>query len=152
MSDENYGKVIGISLEFVELVDTGGGHKTYIVSDFLSLSPLNLSTGFRIFTTIGISYRHQKESTHEVVATLEKFIIQKLEEEGYGEGLNKLLVQFSHAGDSSLDIAVIANFNEEMAPLYYRLRRAIGRLCVDACTEYGWEIPFPQLTIHQPKS
>lgn len=152
LSDEYFGKVIGISLEFVELVDTGGGHKTYIVSDFLSLSPLNLSTGFRVFETIGISYRHQKESTHEIVDTLEKFITQKLEEEGYSEGLTKLLVQFSQAGDSSLDIAVIASFNGDMAPRYYRLRRAIRRLCVDACTEYGWEIPFPQLTIHQPKS
>ncbi len=151
LSDEYYGKVVGISLEFIELVDTGGGHKTFIISDFLSLSPLNLSTGFRIIDTIGISYRHQKESTHEVVTMLEKFITQKIEEEGYQEGFNKLLVQFSHAGNSSLDIAVIASFNGDMAPLYFRLRRAIGRWCVDACTEYGWEIPFPQLTIHQPK-
>lgn len=151
LSDEYFGKVVGISLEFVELTDIGGGHKTYVLSDFLSLSPLNLSTGFRISSTIGISYRHQKESTHGVVTMLEAYIAKQIEQEGYQEGLNKLFVQFSHAGNSSLDIAVIANFNGDMAPLYFRLRRAIERWCVDACTEYDWEIPFPQLTVHKPK-
>lgn len=88
LSDNYYGKVVGISLEFIELVDTGGKHKTYNVSDFLSLSPLNLSTGFRLVDTIGISYKHQKESTREVVMNLEKYILQRMKEEGYKEGLN----------------------------------------------------------------
>ncbi len=148
LANDYYGKVVGISLEFIELVDIGGGHRTFIISDFLSLSPQNLSTGFRIINTLGISYKHQKESTNEIVDTLEKYILQKIEEEDYTEGLKKLIVQFSHAGDSSLDIAIIANFNADMAPLYYRLQRAISRWCVDACSEYGWEIPFPQLTVH----
>ena len=147
---ENPDSGVKLRLPIEELVDIGGGHRTFMISDFLSLSPQNLSTGFRIVDTVGISYKHQKESTNEIVDTLEKFILQKIEEEGYKEGLKKLIVQFSHAGESSLDIAVIANFNADMAPLYYRLRRAIGRWCVDACTEYNWEIPFPQLTIHQP--
>jgi len=36
----------------------------------------------------------------------------------------------------------------ELGDLYNRLRRAIQRWCVDACTEDGWEIPFPQMTLH----
>jgi hypothetical protein len=43
---------------------------------------------------------------------------------------------------------VIADFKGELGDLYNRLRRAIQRCCVDACSEYGWEIPFPQLTLH----
>ncbi|MCH9740899.1 MAG: hypothetical protein K0U38_08690, partial [Epsilonproteobacteria bacterium] len=151
LSDNYYGQVIGISLEFIELVDVGGGHRTYLVTDFLALSPKNLSSDFRVVDTLGISYKHQEESTTTIVSLLEQFIVAKIEEEGYSEGLKKLLVQFAHAGESSLNITIIANFKGEMAPLYYRLRRAIGRWCVDACSEYGWEIPFPQLTIHQPK-
>jgi len=42
---------------------------------------------------------------------------------------------------------VIADFKGEMGELYNRLRRAIQRWSVDACTAYGWEIPFPQLTL-----
>ena len=152
LSDKSYGKVVGISLEFIELVDQSGGQKTFIVSDFLSLSPLNLSTGFMILDTLGISYRHQKESTKKITEMLEKFIRQQIDAEGFQEGLKDVLVQFEHAGNSSLDIKIVATFHGEMAPNYFRLRRAIGRWCVDACTEYGWEIPFPQLTISKYKS
>jgi hypothetical protein len=152
LSNGYYGKVLGISLEFIELVDHAGGRKTFMVSDFLSLSPLNLSTGFMIIDTIGISYRHQKESTHEVTTMLENFIRKQVETEGYQEGFENLFVQFSHAGNSSLDIAIIAIFDGDMASIYYQLRRAIGRWCVDACTQHGWEIPFPQLTVSKPKS
>lgn len=150
LSDNYYGKVLGISLEFIELEDLGGGRKMYLLSEFLTLSPLNISTDFRIVETFGIGYRHQKESTTKVLDLLEAFILKKIDEEDYTHGLKKLLVQFSSAGDSSLNITIIANFNGEMAPLYYRLRRAVNRWCVDACNEYNWEIPFPQLTIHQP--
>lgn len=152
LSNQYYGKVVGISLEFIELVDHAGGRKTFMVSDFLSLSPLNLSTGIMILDTIGISYRHQKESTHKITAMLEEFILKQVEAEGYGEGLKDLFVQFQHAGNSSLDIKIVAYFDGDMASIYFRLRRAIGRWCVDACTEYGWEIPFPQLTVSKPKS
>jgi len=149
LSNEYYGKVVGVSLEFIELVDIGGGHRTFLISDFLSLSPLNLSTDFRIVNTIGISYRHQKESTNVILQTLEKFILEKIEEEDYTKGFKSLVVQFKEAGDSSLNIAIIGSFSGEMAPLYFRLKRAINRWCVDACTQNNWEIPFPQLTIHQ---
>lgn len=152
LSDKTYGKVVGISLEFIELVDQSGGRKTFLLPDFLSLSPLNLSTGFMILDTIGISYRHQKESTNQITEMLEKFIRQQIEAEGYQDGLNDILVQFEHAGNSSLDVKIVATFHGEMAPNYFRLRRAIARWCVDACTEYGWEIPFPQLTISKHKS
>jgi len=149
LSNEYYGKVIGISFEFIELEDIGGGHKTYLVSDFLSLSPRNLSTDFRIVTQIGISYKHQKDITTIIVTQLEEFILEKIEKEEYKNGLKKLIVEFENAGDSSLNIAVIANFKGFMAPIHNRLYRAIGRWCVDACTHYNWEIPFPQLTIHK---
>ena len=148
LSNDYYGKVIGISLEFIELIDTGGGHKTFIVSDFLSLSPLNHSTGFRVIHTLGISYRHQKESTDTILILLEEYIKQQFQNEKYGEHLKTLVVQFSDAGDSSLQLVIIASFDGELASIYFRLRRAIARWSVDACSHYDWEIPFPQLTIN----
>ena len=149
LSNEYYGKVVGVSLEFIELVDVGGGHRIFIISDFLSLSPLNLSTDFRIISSLGISYRHQKEATREIPEILERFILKKIIEEGYKESLKKLIVQFDNAGDSSLNIKIIANFKGESAPLYFRLKRAIARWSVEACSQYNWEIPFPQMTLHR---
>ena len=54
------GKVTGISQELVELIERGGAHCTYRTTDFLALSPKNLSRNFRLKETIGISYDLQR--------------------------------------------------------------------------------------------
>jgi hypothetical protein len=148
LSDGVRGKVIGISHELVQLVERGGAQLTYQTSDFLARSPRNLATNFRIKESLGISYSLQNESTTGILETLHHYIQQRAEQEGYGEQLLNLRVEFAQAGNSSLDLAVIADFKGELGDLYNRLRRAIQRWCVDACTEYGWEIPFPQMTLH----
>jgi hypothetical protein len=148
LSDGVRGKVIGISNELVQLVERGGAQLTYQTSDFLANSPRNLATNFRIKETLGISYSLQKESTTRIPEILHRYIRQRAEQEGYGEQLLNLRVEFAQAGNSSLDLAVIADFKGELGDLYNRLRGAIQRWCVDACSEYGWEIPFPQMTLH----
>jgi len=148
LSDGVRGTVIGISNELVQLVERGGSLLTYQTSDFLANSPRNLATNFRIKETLGISYSLQKESTTRIPETLHCYIQQRAEQEGYGEQLLNLRVEFAQAGNSSLNLAVIADFKGELGGLYKRLRRAIQRWCVDACSEYGWEIPFPQMTLH----
>ncbi len=147
LNDGVRGKVIGISHELVQLVQRGGTQVTYQTSDFLAASPRNLSTNFRLKETIGISYSLQSQSTSEIPQRLQDYIKQRVEAEGYGEQMLNLRVEFALANSSSLDITVIADFSGELGDLYNRLRRAIQRWCVDACTEYGWEIPFPQMTL-----
>jgi len=148
LSDGVRGRVTGISHELVQLVERGGAQLTYQTGDFLAKSPRNLATNFRIKESLGISYALQKESTTSIPETLHHYIQQRAEQEGYGEQLLNLRVEFAQAGNSSLDLAVIADFKGELGDLYNRLRRAIQRWCVDACTEYGWEIPFQQMTLH----
>ena len=142
------GKVIGISSEFVQLVERGGSQVTYLMSDFLSSSPRNLATNFRIKETIGLSYTLQHEITTTILETLHQYIHQQMHIEGYGEQLLNLRVEFERANDSSMDLVVIADFRGELGDLYNRLRRAIQRWCVDACSENNWQIPFPQMVIH----
>lgn len=148
LGDGIRGKVAGISPELVQLVEEGGTRTTYQVSDFLAKTPRNLTTNFRIRETLGISYELQKDSTTSIPETLQGYIQQRAQQEGYGEGMLNLRVEFELASNSSLDIAVIADFDGELADVYNRLRRSIQRWCVDACTEYAWEIPFPQMTLH----
>jgi hypothetical protein len=150
LADGTRGVVTNLSHEMVELVQRGGSHKTYQTSDFLALSPLNISVSFRLKIPFGISYDLQKESTGSILETLHDYIDVQIEKEGYKKSLSNLRVEFSQAGGSSLDLVVIADFKGDMAPLYQRLSRAIQRWCVDACTLNSWEIPFPQLTIHKP--
>jgi hypothetical protein len=149
LNDGVRGKVTGISMELVQLVQRGGAHVTYTTSDFLSHSPKNLSTNFRIKETIGISYSLQQESTSDIPEKLQTYLLQRIKDEGYEEALLNLRVEFSLANESSLDLTVIADFKGEVGDLYNRFRRAIQRWCVDACSFYQWEIPFPQMTLHR---
>jgi len=129
-------------------VERGGAQLTYQMAEFLGSSPRNLGTNFRIKETLGISYALQKDSTTRIPETLRASIQRRIEEEGFSEQLLNLRVEFERANTSSLDLVVIADFRGELGDLYNRLRRAIQRWCVDACTEHGWEIPFPQLMLH----
>jgi len=148
LSDGRRGKVTGISHELVQLVERRGSQLPYQTGDFLAASPRNLATNFRIKEILGISYDLQKESTGPIPETLRQFIQERVEQEGYDERMLNLRVELAQAGGSSLDLVVIADFEGELGDLYNRLRRAIQRWCVEACTMHGWEIPFPQMTLH----
>jgi hypothetical protein len=152
LSDGMRGKVTGISQELVELIERGGAHRTYPTADFLGLSPRNLTTNFRVKETIGITYSLQKESVTTIPEILRAHVEKRIAEEGYADKLLNLRVEFERANTSSLDIVVIADFDGSLADLYNRLRRAIQRWCVEACTANHWEIPFTQVTLHQAET
>lgn len=149
LGDETYGKVIHQTPERVTVLRLGGSRKTYPTADFLSLSPENLSTGFRVSSVFGIDYAHQEICTGDVPtifsARLEKELIDKF---GH-EVLHNLNVEFSAAGASSLDYTVLADFTGEAASRYNAIQRLLQKLCVDVCNERGWTIPFTQITVHQ---
>ncbi len=63
-----------------------------------------------------------------------------------------LEVEFEEAGASALQPVVLVRCTGAVAPRYLALPRAIQRLCVEACHEYGWGIPFPQLMLHLAES
>ncbi|MBF0211907.1 MAG: hypothetical protein HQK68_13595 [Desulfamplus sp.] len=148
LSDGVVGKVTNLSHEMVEVTQQGGAKKVYQTPDFIGLSPLNLSSNFRLSVMFGIGYVHQKEATSDVLEKLHKYIIDQMDRENILESLLNLKVEFCQAGASSLDLIILADFNGKVADQYSKLNRAIQRWCVDACTIHGWDIPFPQLTLH----
>lgn len=151
LNDGVRGKIIGISMELISIIQRGGVLSTYQMSDFLSQSPKNLSKSFRIKETIGIAYQHQKESTTSIVEILEAGINQRAIDEGYQESIQSIRVEFEAAAESSLNLVVIADFKGDVADVYNRLRRSIQRWSVEICTENDWNIPYPQLQLHADK-
>lgn len=144
-------KVVSLSHEQVELVELGSRRIVYQTADFLSKSPANLSRDFTVSVTFGLSYGLQDTITTTVVETLKNFLGQRLEEHDFRDDCLNLTVDFLQAGASSLDLVVFASFKGEAAAMYKRLERALNRWCVDCCNANGWEIPFPQLTVHLPE-
>ncbi len=150
--NDKLAKVIGISEELTEVVLRGGAHKTFTTPAFLDCAPICLSQNFRIKETIGISYSHQAQSVTTICGDLREYIKKRIDEEGHGDYLLNLSVEFQFANASSLDLAVIADYDGKIAQLHNRLRRSTQRWCVEACTLNDWEIPFMQVTLNKPNS
>lgn len=149
LDNDFFGRVVGLSVELVELIDRGSCHKTMTTVDFIAKNPLNLSVGFRHRIVLGLDYSHQQEITSVIPDLLETFILEKIADEGFADLTHRIQVQFSEAADSSLNIIILADFKGDAAPQYRKLQRAIRQWAVEASTQYGWSIPFPQMTIHQ---
>lgn len=149
LSDGTFGKVVTQTPETVVVLQLGGSRKTYPVGDFLSLAPENLSKGFRVSVTFGIDYAHQAICTTEVPEIFAREVHRALASQIDHEQIKSVQAEFASAGASSLDYAILADFDGEAARRYNQIHRAIQKACVDVCNEQGWIIPFTQITVHQ---
>lgn len=149
LADDTYGKVVTQTPEQVVVLRLGGSRKTYPVGDFLGLAPENLSHGFRISAVFGIDYQHQAVVTDEVPAILQHEVEVKVIERFGREALRSLKVEFASAGASSLDFALLADFDGSVASRVNVIERLLQAACVDSCNAHGWVIPFSQVTLHR---
>ena len=139
--------------EIVKLKLLGGASLTVKTADYLAKSPTNLSSGFRLWVTFGLDYAHQDIITGEIPALLAEAIHSGLTDEGQGDNIHSIRVQFQEAGASSLNVAVLADFKGTAGSEYNQYQRTIQRICVDTCNRHDWVIPFQQVTVHmaEPK-
>ncbi len=151
LADGTYGEVVGQTPDLVEVRLLGGASRTYKSTDYLAQSPVNLSCGFRIPVTFGIDYGHQAIITREIPEIIERAVTEGLRAEGFADSIVGITVRFKEAGPSSLDLAVLADFNGSAGSRYADLERAINRICVDTCNLRHWVIPFQQVTVHMAK-
>ncbi|MGD8592034.1 MAG: hypothetical protein PVF82_04335 [Gammaproteobacteria bacterium] len=148
LSDQTYGRVILQTPEMVTL-QVFGSAKTYAVDAFLSGNPQNLSQhGFAVVFRFGIDYQHQALVTGEIKQKLESYLTTHFKEHTLSEHLKELYVEFDEAAASSLNFFIYASFLGQAADSYFRIRRTLQSLAVDACNTNGWVIPFTQMTVH----
>jgi small-conductance mechanosensitive channel len=126
-----------------------GADKTYPVDAFLANNPQNLTQhGFAVTIRFGIDYQHQALVTSEIRQKLENELATHLKESDVGEYVQRFFVEFDEAAASSLNFFIYAAFSGEAADSYFRIRRLLQSLAVDACNTNGWVIPFSQMTVH----
>jgi len=148
LDGERLGHVVFQSPEIVRVELQGGSIVTFPTTEFLEARVENLSTGFRIDQRFGIDYAHQAICTDEVPTKMRAFLIEALHARFEPAHLRELKVEFLEAGASSLDYAVLADFEPGAAPQYMEIKRALQSLLVDLCNREGWNIPFTQITLH----
>ncbi|MCB1820146.1 MAG: hypothetical protein KDI73_01010, partial [Candidatus Competibacteraceae bacterium] len=145
-----YGKVLLQTPEIVQL-QVVGSIKTFAIADYLGKNPRNLSRdGFAVPVVFGLDYQHQGEILSHIVPTLRAYLEAQLEEQSFRPHLTNLLVEFNEAASSSLNLLIVAVFSGAGAGDYWPIRRFLQRATVSACNQYGWAIPFDQLTVHLP--
>lgn len=148
LSDQSYGRVVLQTPEVVQL-RVLESLRSYPVEAFLNSNPQNLSRqGFAITLRFGIDYQHQELVTGEIKQQLENYLLTHLKESPVAAHLKDLFVEFDEAVASSLNLFIYAAFTGEAADAYFRIRRRLQSLAVDACSANGWVIPFNQMTVH----
>lgn len=147
-----FGKVLLQTPETVQM-QIMGAITTFSVESYLAKNPRNLSRdGFAVPITFGVDYQHQDVILSEIVPTLRAYLQEQLVQQPFHSHLKTLLVEFNEAAGSSLNLLVVAIFTGAGAEDYWSIRRFLQRTAVSACNQYGWIIPFDQVTVHLPST
>jgi hypothetical protein len=151
LENDTLGQVIYQSPEMVEIEVFGGSHTTYSTESYLALNPTNLSRGYRIQMVFGIDYKYQAQCTTDIPDKMRAMFTEDLIELMGEDQLVKAFTDFFAPNTSSLDFEYEAYVKGTSAHLYEEVERVMIYSFANACNKYGWEIPFQQITLHQPK-
>ncbi len=103
-------------------------------------------------STFGIDYQHQADCTNSIPDIFNKILTASLVQAYGRDAIRSIKTTFATATASSLDYSILADFDGSVVHRYYALQREIQSICVDACNENGWVIPFTQITVHQSEA
>jgi len=149
LSDDTFGMIEVQTPEQVVLRLMGGVVKTVPTADFLALKPTNVSGGFTSNLIFGLDYAHLPAITTTIPLAMQDFLRDGLRGSPVAEWIENVEVFFNEAAASSLDLRIVVTLSGGAAPFYKVVPRLASRVCVDACNAHGWQIPFPQLTVHR---
>ena len=144
-------QVIDQTTELVELENLVGTKTTVPTADFFNTTFDNLSRGehFSVVSVFGVGYKHQAISNTEIPTRIQQAVHTALNTSETAENVEKVAVELKEAGASSLDYWVCVSMKSTAASSYNRILRSIQQTCVETCSSEGWDIPFPQLTLHR---
>jgi len=149
LSDGSYGQVRHQTMEQVVLRQKGGSLKFFTTGDFLTMTPVNLSTGFRYSIEFGLDYAEQARVCTALPALFDSGLRKHLRHhlEGENPDFKYLAVRFASAGASALNLAILVDVEGRMANQHDDIRREIQAALVTLCNENNLTIPFNQLTV-----
>lgn len=138
------------SPEAVHLREEGGAVSHFTTQAFLEQNPKNVSRGYRSTIEFGIDYSHQAAAASgEVARIMRDYVDREIRNLVEPEKLLATFVTLFRAGSSSLDYEIEVDVAPGTGHLYDPIAHAMARIAVECCTENGWTIPFPQLTVHR---
>lgn len=148
LSDGTFGQVITQTVEQVVLKHRGS-MKYYSTPEFLTLHPVNLSTGYYLITEFGLDYGIQSRICDEIPKLFREGLRTHLAEhfEKDPPDFLDVKVHFDNAGASSLNLLIVVKVDGRCAEDYYPFKWAISKTLVRICNENNLVIPFSQVTV-----
>ena len=142
-------EVIDQNPDTVSLRARGGQILQQPAADFYRRATTNLSRGgtFGVEARFGIDYAEQAEAVDGVPKALRGAIRDALAGSDVAGRVRDVVVELERAGESSLVYWTFVTMDAGAAKSWLRIRRLVQHACVQACTERGWTIPFPHLSI-----
>ncbi len=143
-------EVLELTTELIQLQNLAGTKTSIPAADFYNMTFDNLSRGdtFAVTSAFGVGYSHQSISNDSIPTQLKQAVTDALAKSDVSEHVVSVAVELKEAGASSLDYWVGVTMASAAARSYYKISRIVQQTCVDTCTNENWDIPFPQLTIH----
>lgn len=143
-------EVLDLTTELALLQNLAGTKTSIPTADLYNMTFDNISRGdsFSIISTFGIGYSHQDISNQNVPEIFKAALEDAFASKDYGEHIQSISVELKEAGASSLDYWICVSVASAGVRSYFKVNRVVQQTCVDTCTTKNWDIPFPQLTIH----
>lgn len=151
LNGDTLAEVMRLTPEIVELKDRSGTLISMPAPEFYTTTFKNLtrSESFGVTITFGIDYQHQSISLTEVPVKIKSAIKTAIDNFEHVDEVVDITVELEQAGASSLDYLVYVKMRPDAASSYLKIERLLQQTCVAVCTEEGWGIPFPHMTIEQ---
>ncbi len=152
LSDGTYGQVKNQTLEQVVLLLKGGARKYYSTAEFLTLTPQNISRGFRCAIEFGFDYSLQAELCDRIPELFKKGLKQRLADyfDAEAPDIQNIEIAFDHASGSSLYLKFLIDVDGRRANRYIEIVNEIQNALVVICNENGLKIPVSQLALNLP--
>ena len=149
-SDGRFGQVIMQTPEFVQ-VQLRTMVCTFLVADFLSSAPLNLSIkGFAFVSHFGVAEDHQQIGLDEIPNAFEQSIRQELEKCRLLDKMEELLVDLSTLRGGSLQYLLYIQMKPTAARHYWQIGRLMQKACLKTCNQNGWRAFNPEMSVQIP--
>jgi len=144
-----WAEVILQSPESVHLREEGGAVTHFTTPAYLDQNPKNVSHAFRATVEFGLDYAHQSDAAETIPSILQAYVDERIRDTFGSDKVLGTYVTLFRAGESSLDFEIEVDVGRGMGHIYETIHHKLIRLAVECCTENGWTIPFPQLTVHR---
>jgi len=146
-----FGEVLAQTPELVQLKVLGGMIQTICTADYYAMNVTNLTSGgqYGVAVTFGFDYNLQKISLDKIPETLHAAVMATFVDQDLSDYIDSVLVDLKSASASSIDYLIFVVVKSEKASSYFKIQRLVQQSCVQVANDHDWNIPFPQIMVHQ---